>query len=108
MITNLLTSIKEQLEELNYQLKDNNYFQELEKKINVVNENINRTYHENTKLHSIIKEVREYIKGNCILSDTWEELENHQFVPTGRINYKSLSSKKIKDILEILDKENKE
>ena len=41
-------------------------------------------YEENEKLHSIIKEVREYIENNNIYSN-----------------------KKIDDILEILDKENK-
>ena len=62
MITNLLTSIDEQFKELNYQLKDNGYLQKLEEKINVINENINKTYHENTRLHSILKEIRHYIK----------------------------------------------
>ena len=53
---------------------------------------------------SIIKEVRKYVKSNCIVSDVWKEIENNKFVPIGKVNYKSLSSKKVKELLEILDK----
>lgn len=64
-------------------------------------------YAENKKLHSIIKEVREYIHKNCILSDEWTDLDFCNFIPTGKITYKQLTSKKVKELLEILDKVSK-
>ena len=50
----------------------------------------------------IILKATKYIKENCILSDSWEDLGFCDFVPIGRIKYKSLSSKKVKDLLYIL------
>ena len=97
MITNLLTKINKELEELNYQLRDNDYLNDLENKINIINESINMEHQQNIKLHSIIKEVREYI--TSIETDyaigCWNK-EEDEFIDVK------------KDILEILDKENKE
>lgn len=56
------------------------------------------------RLNNIIKEVREYILYNCIRSDEWTELDFCEFIPTGNISYKQLSSKKVKEVLQILDK----
>ena len=49
-----------------------------------------------------INKAIEYIEENCVLSDEWKELDFCNFIPTGKITYKSLSSKKIKDLLDIL------
>ena len=49
-----------------------------------------------------IDKAIEYIKDNCILSDEWTDLGFCNFVPTGNIKYKQLSSKKVKDLLDIL------
>ena len=49
-----------------------------------------------------IDKATEYIENNCILSDEWTDLGFCNFVPTGRIKYKQLSSKKVKDLLDIL------
>ncbi len=38
----------------------------------------------------------------CICSDEWTDIGNHTFIPTGRIIYKSLRSKKVKKLYEIL------
>ena len=44
----------------------------------------------------------EYIETNCILSDVWEEKGFCNFVPIGKIEYKPLSTKKVKELLKIL------
>ena len=105
MITKLLNEVNEKIETLNNLVQDKEYFEKLDERIEKVNNYAQEQKQERDRLHSIIKEVREYIKTNCLISDTWEELENHQFIPIGRINFKSLSGKKIKKLLEILDKE---
>ena len=53
---------------------------------------------------NIIKEVREYIHKNCISSDEWTDLDFCHFIPTGKIIYKQLTPKKVKELLQILDK----
>ena len=54
-----------------------------------------------------IDKAIEYIVKNCILSDEWKELDFCNFIPTGKITYKQLTPKKVKELLEILgDKEN--
>lgn len=58
------------------------------------------------ELLDFIKEVKEYIQKNCILSDEWTDLDFCNFIPTGKIIYKQLTPKKVKELLEILDKEN--
>ena len=90
MITSLLTKINKELEELNYQLRDNEYLNDLEKRINIINESINIEHQQNIKLHSIIKEVREYI----LKEDEWIKNNNYKLLKTDRL-------------LEILDKESK-
>lgn len=44
----------------------------------------------------------EYIENNCILSNEWTDLGFCNFIPTGNIKYKQLTSKKVKELLNIL------
>ena len=86
-------------------LKDNaNYQKEIER-LNKESEQLRTAL--NSK-ESTIKEAREYIHKNCILSDEWTDLDFCNFIPTGKITYKQLTSKKVKGLLKILDKENNE
>ena len=55
------------------------------------------------KLEERMGKTIEYIKMNCITSDTWEDLGFCNFVPIGNIKYKSLSTKKVKEIIDILE-----
>ncbi len=58
-------------------------------------------------LQQKIDKAIEYIKNNCVLSDEWRDLGFCNFIPTGKITYKQLTPKKVKELLEILgDKEN--
>ncbi len=66
------------------------------------------TNKENEELKQRINKAIEYIKDNCILSDEWTDLDFCNFVPTGNIKYKQLSSKKVKDLLSILRGEDNE
>lgn len=60
-----------------------------------------------TKLKKEKYKIIEYIVKNCILSDEWTELDFCHFIPTGKITYKQLTPKKVKELLELLgDKEN--
>ena len=63
---------------------------------------LKKWYFEKEDYKERIDKATEYIKDNCILSDAWTELDFCNFVPTGRIKYKQLSSKKVKDLLDIL------
>lgn len=45
----------------------------------------------------------EYIKENCLISDSWEDLDFCNFVPIGKITYKALSKSKVKELLNILN-----
>jgi len=61
-----------------------------------------RTYDLEQKIDKTI----EYIKNNCVLSDEWTDLGFCNFTPTGKITYKQLTPKKVKELLKILgDKE---
>lgn len=101
MITNLLTKINKELEELNYQLRDNDYLNDLENKINIINETINMEHQQNIKLKSILKEVRRIV-------ECYERIEGHY-------TYTDSFGKKVEkfddttkeELLEVLDKENK-
>ena len=53
------------------------------------------------KVDIILKAI-EYIKDYCILSDVWEEKGFCNFAPIGKIKYTPLSTKKVKELLEIL------
>ena len=61
MITELLKSINEQLEELNSMLKDSDYLKDLENKIEIINKSINREHQENLLLKQRIDKAIEYI-----------------------------------------------
>ena len=56
---------------------------------------------------SRIDKAKEYLKENCILSDKWEDLEFCNFIPTGKITYKSLNKKKVEVLLNILQGKDK-
>lgn len=60
------------------------------------------------ELEDRIYKAIEYIEKNCILSDTWKDLGFCDFVPIGKIKYKALSSKKVKELLDILKGVDKE
>ena len=78
----------------------NNYISILEKGLNTAEENC-------LKLQQKIDKAIDYIVKNCILSNEWTDLDFCNFIPTGKITYKQLTSKKVKNLLEILgDKEN--
>ncbi len=62
---------------------------------------------EDERINNIDKAIK-FIKRNCILSDCWKEIDFGNFVPIGKIKYKSLSSKKVKELLDILKGEDKE
>lgn len=73
----------------------------------------NYLFSENEKLNAIIDDLeeriyksKEYIVKNCILSDEWKELDFCNFIPTGKITYKQLTPKKVKELLEILGGKN--
>ena len=63
---------------------------------------------ENHDLKEKINKAIEYIEKNCILSDTWKELDFCNFVPIAKIKYKALSNKKVKGLLDILKGDDKE
>lgn len=56
----------------------------------------------NCELEDRIDKAIEYIRNNCISSNEWTDLDFCNFVPTGNIKYKQLTSKKVKDLLDIL------
>lgn len=86
------------LEQENKQLKEENERLK-EWKEDLLNENI--------ALENIRKEAIEYINNNCVLSDEWTDLGFCNFIPSGKITYKQLTPKKVKELLKILgDKEN--
>lgn len=71
-------------------------------------ENVNNVYEisvfkEKEDYKSRCGKAVEYIKQNCITSDSWEDLGFCNFVPIGKITYKGLSKSKIKDLLNILN-----
>lgn len=99
MITNLLTKINKELEELNYQLRDNDYLNDLEKRINIINERINTEHQQNIKLKSIIEEVREYIEEHKQKGYRTPMSDDYEF-------WNELDENEIKELLQILDKEN--
>ena len=54
------------------------------------------------RLNNIIKDARQYIQVNCILSDEWTEIGFCKFIPTGKITIRKLTPKKVKELLDIL------
>lgn len=60
------------------------------------------------RLNNILNEATYYIKQNCILSDMWVDLGFCDFAPTVKPTYKSLSAKKVKQLIEILEGSDKE
>lgn len=54
------------------------------------------------ELGNRIDKAIEYINKNCVLSDEWTDLDFCNFIPTGKITYKQLTPKKVKNLLEIL------
>ena len=85
MITKLLNEVNEKIETLNNLVQDKEYFVKLDERIEKINNYAQEQQQEVERLHSIIKEVREYIKNNS----------------SGELKITFGN-----DILEILDKEN--
>lgn len=85
MITKLLNEVNENIETLNNLVQDKEYFEKLDERIEKVNNYVQEQKQEIEILHSIIKEVRKYIKSN---EKEYGSLEDNE-----------------KIILEILDKE---
>lgn len=61
--------------------------------------NENRQNHEIKKL---IYKIKRLIIENCISSNEWTELENHTMIPTGNITYKTMSRKKVEELMEMI------
>lgn len=57
---------------------------------------------ENKQLYEIKNKAINYIQTNCIFATEWKDLGFCNFVPVGKITYKSLSAKKVKELLKIL------
>lgn len=83
---NEMNILVEEIERLKEEIKG--YEQERERVLNIIDE----------RNHKAI----EYIEKNCILSNTWKDLDFCNFVPIGKIKYKDLSNKKVKELLDIL------
>ena len=49
-----------------------------------------------------IKQAIKYINHYCVVSNVWKEISPLQFIPIGKIEYKSLSKKKVQELLRIL------
>lgn len=62
MITKLLNEVNENIETLNNLVQDKEYFEKLDGRIEKVNNCVRKQKQEIEKLHSIIKEAREYIE----------------------------------------------
>lgn len=55
-----------------------------------------------TQIHKIGRAI-ELINENAILSDEWTEIKSSgSFIPTGKIDFKSLNKKKVEELLKIL------
>ena len=57
---------------------------------------------ENKILQEKINKVIQYLKNNCIYCNEWKDLGFCNFVPVGKVTYKSLSAKKVYELLKIL------
>lgn len=76
----------------------------------VVKDLENKNYwlkNDNEAYKSRIDKALRFIQSECILSDKWEDLGFCNFVPTGRIKYKSLSKTKVKKLFDLLKGDNK-
>lgn len=100
------------LEELEKERKKNKKLEEENKKLNnliykdyVVKdlENKNKWLKNDNRVYkSRIDKALRFIQSECILSDKWEDLGFCEFIPIGKITYKSLSKTKVKKLLDIL------
>lgn len=57
---------------------------------------------ENKQLYEIKNKAINYIQTNCVCATQWEDLGFCDFVSKGKITYKSLSAKKVYELLKIL------
>ena len=73
-------------------------------RINMISDVLKQQKEEIERLNNIIKDARQYIQVNCILSDEWTEIGFCKFIPTGKITIRKLTPREVKELLEILDK----
>lgn len=99
----LIINNSEKLEEINNLQQEN---KQLKERIKKVEDYASKVGDRRNELYDKIDKAIEYIVKNCILSDEWTDLDFCNFIPTGKITYKQLTPKKVKELLAILgDKE---
>lgn len=101
MLQNNIEKLVEENKKLNNIIYKDYVVKDLENK-NYWLKNDNRVY------KSRIDKALKFIQSECILSDKWEDLGFCNFVPTGRITYKSLSKTKVKKLFDLLKGDNNE
>lgn len=99
MITKLLNEVNEKIETLNNLVQDKEYFEKLDERIEKVNNYVQKQEQETERLHTIIKEVREYIKNTI-------EIIKEQ--PSKDFNDDLWILNRLNGFLKILEKENKD
>ena len=102
MITKLLNEVNEKIETLNNLVQDKEYFEKLDERIEKVNNYVQKQEQETERLKSIIKEVREYIEKR---KDTQKWRKESLKEKSTNID---IVLEHYRDILQILDKENKD
>lgn len=103
MITKLLNEVNKNIETLNNLVQDKEYFEKLDERIEKVNNYVQVQKQEIERLQNIIKEVREYIENNSLYEQDYDyDYEENLY------EYPPNDEQARKDILEILDKENKD
>lgn len=54
------------------------------------------------KYVNLLRKVVEFLQTNCLASNEWKEVSPSRFKPIGKVRYKSLSGKKVQELLEML------
>lgn len=82
MITKLMSNINEEIKTLNKIMMDKNYFDELEKKIDIINKMLKEKDKEIDRLNNIINELNGYLfsllneyGGGGIIADIYNKLK---------------------------------
>lgn len=65
-------------------------------------EKISSLKKENKQLIRTLNDIRKFMIDNCITSNEWTEVSPLNFIPTGKINCKTLSKNKVKELLKML------
>lgn len=78
MINKLLTEINEKMKTLNKVVQDNDYFKDLEKRCDFINNRCMRLENENTRLKYVIKWLKKYCSEHeeYELTELIDQLEN--------------------------------